>query len=497
MKRGRKLTAILAALSVAAASEIAVSVSAAEENSEPDWVKEYQTLLMNTRYDLEKIISGTEDSYVQDLAFCIDDMDGDGIPEAAVADNNNAHYNGVEIYTWQNGQGVDLGGFGSNGGCQICREQGIIRSESSGQGASTIDFWQIDHSNPSGIRRLAEFLSFWSEDEATYSFIDEGARKYDNLSEEEYNSKMQEYEDAGTFTAYCVPDSEGGNGFAASYPDWVGLQEMTDGSIHEQLSAYGGTDEDSEVLPPSEVLQSVNYNSTEENSVTASCEREDAVLTISGASFFETVYGLVTGDDLKNNPIVMYTGSLDYGDMTSWIPKAMLLALSPEVRSGQIEKIVLEGENSDGTEAYDFVTASGLVRDVVIEEINAVCNFSYDSQGRVTSAFFVTNYGEEDMSSTRIYYRYSDDGLMEIGTPDQGGAYYFPGNYLSDFCDLDQNGYPVRIGNPDYPDEPSDYLEYDEAGRISSFTGSPEYMDYAFPEDGTGSNDTTISYVYG
>lgn len=193
------------------------------------WQQAYWSFLMDTLYDL------TAD---QDKAFCIDDMDGDGIPEIALADNNTAHYNGVTIYTWQNNQVLELGGFGGNGGCEICKDKGIIRGEHSGQGASITEYCQIDHSVPEGIKLLCRVDTYTSETGTVYDLVDADGNSIQSLTEDEYNSKIQEYESVGTFTEYSVPDSDGTNGYAEYYPDWVPLYELTYDSICDATGIY-------------------------------------------------------------------------------------------------------------------------------------------------------------------------------------------------------------------------------------------------------------------
>ena len=193
------------------------------------WQQAYWSFLMDTLYDL------TAD---QDKAFCIDDMDGDGIPEIALADNNTAHYNGVTIYTLQDNQALELGGFGGNGGCEICKDKGIIRGAHSGQGASINEYCQIDHSVPEGIKLLCRVDSYTSETGTVYDLVDADGNSIQSLTEDEYNSKIQEYESVGTFTEYSVPDSDGTNGYAKYYPDWVPLYKLTYDSICDATGIY-------------------------------------------------------------------------------------------------------------------------------------------------------------------------------------------------------------------------------------------------------------------
>lgn len=49
---------------------------------------------------------------------------------------------------------------------------------------------------------------------------------------------IQEYESVGTFTEYSVPDSDGTNGYAEYYPDWVPLYELTYDSICDATGIY-------------------------------------------------------------------------------------------------------------------------------------------------------------------------------------------------------------------------------------------------------------------
>jgi len=217
-----------------------VSQQLGEESSEgvaqedgTSWQQAYWEYLLDCLYD---------PSQSDDRAFCVDDMDGDGIPEIALADNNTAHYNGVTIYTWQDGQVLELGGFGGNGGCEVCKERGIIRGAHSGQGASITMYCQIDHSVPEGIRLLCRVDSYTSESGTVYNLVDENGNSIQSLTEDEYSAKIQEYESAGTYTEYTVPNPDGTYGYAEYYPDWVPLTELTYVSICEAVGYEGDFD---------------------------------------------------------------------------------------------------------------------------------------------------------------------------------------------------------------------------------------------------------------
>lgn len=196
--------------------------STVDNETGESWQQAYWDFLMAILYD---------SSDEEDKAFCVDDMDGDGAPEIALADNNTAHYNGVTIYTWQNGQILELGGFGGNGGCEVCKDKGIIRGSHQGQGASITEYCQIDHSVPEGITLLCRLDSYTSQSGTTYDLVDADGSSMQSLTEDQYNSLIREYESAGTYTEYSVPDSNGENGYSACYPDWMPLYELTYDSI--------------------------------------------------------------------------------------------------------------------------------------------------------------------------------------------------------------------------------------------------------------------------
>ncbi|MBR4144612.1 MAG: hypothetical protein IKU06_04020 [Lachnospiraceae bacterium] len=116
------------------------------------------------------------------LAF----IDGDQIPELLIADNDN-HGTGVRVIFYNNGEPVEVGQFGSEGGFSYIKYENRIISFYMGYGAYTTDIYHIEQDFSS----KADYEFYDSDEEAcTVNGEETEYTRYEELLDEARESKL-------------------------------------------------------------------------------------------------------------------------------------------------------------------------------------------------------------------------------------------------------------------------------------------------------------------
>ncbi len=167
--------------------QMALTAPSAQNNAvNSEWIDAYAAFLS----------SRTQKPKYGKNCFSLIYIDGDAIPELFIHNTAANHHQGAELYTYYNGQVVELGEFGNCGGFNYLEKQNRLYWFDSGMGLSLWAFYQIADGKAVKLNYYESTERYENGYVASTTYSQNEAA----LSEAEYNSRLDA--DIGDASAY-------------------------------------------------------------------------------------------------------------------------------------------------------------------------------------------------------------------------------------------------------------------------------------------------------